>query len=191
MADSVSTSQGDLLLKMARASIGKKLGLPLKGLDENGQDTGFLKNRQGIFVTLHKKGQLRGCIGSIQPVKPLEEGVTENAVCAAFKDPRFSPLSADEFDLIDIEISLLSKPEALEFDNCTELVALLVPHQHGVIIEKDGSRATFLPQVWEQLPKCEDFLGHLCVKAGLDATAWKEKGIMVYTYCVQSFAEEG
>ncbi|MCG8635034.1 MAG: AmmeMemoRadiSam system protein A [Desulfobacterales bacterium] len=190
MAGNISESQGDVLLKMARASIYEKLGYPSGDPETREQDSAFLERKQGLFVTLHKKGKLRGCIGNLEPVKTLREGIAENAVCAAFRDSRFSPLAPEELDLIEIEVSLLSQPEKLAFRDCRDLLTLLVPGKHGVIIEKGGCRATFLPQVWEQLPGCEAFLGHLCTKAGLASTAWKEKGMIVYTYEVQHFAEE-
>ncbi len=189
MADNFSEHQGDMLLKMARASISEKLGFSSKPMEKKGQDSAFLEKKQGLFVTLHKKGRLRGCIGNIEPVKTLKDGIVENAVFAAFRDTRFSPLAPEELDLIDIEVSLLSRPQKLAFKDSLELLSLLVPGKDGVIIEKDGSRATFLPQVWEQLTGCEEFLSHLCTKAGLSPTAWKEKGIIVYTYDVQYFAE--
>ncbi len=189
MADNFSEHQCDVLLKMARASISEKLGFSSNAQEIKGQDSAFLEKKQGVFVTLHKKGRLRGCIGNIEPVKTLKDGIVENAVCAAFRDSRFAPLAPEEFDLIDIEVSLLSRPQKLAFKDSQDLLSLLVPGKDGVIIEKGSCRATFLPQVWEQLPGCEEFLSHLCSKAGLSATAWKETGINVYTYDVQYFAE--
>ena len=189
MRNSISKKEGSLLLKMARASIGEKLGVQPE-LPELPEDQSFLENKQGLFVTLHKKGKLRGCIGTIEPVKRLGRAIVENAKFAAFRDHRFSPLSKDEFNEVDIEISLLSVPEKFEYESSGDLVNGLEPHKDGVIIEKGGARATFLPQVWEQLPNCDVFLTHLCVKAGLAADAWEKEKINVYTYGVQSFGEK-
>lgn len=187
MGDRILEDQGRILLRMARESIGEKLGIVAP--PEKKREEAFLDNKQGLFVTLHKQGVLRGCIGSIEAVSPLKTGVCNNARCAAFKDTRFSPLTAEEFHEIDIEVSLLSTPVPLEFKTPGELVAKLKPRIHGVIIKKGGAGATFLPQVWEQLPGCEEFLSQLCMKAGLSPTAWKEKGLGVQTYEVQCFAE--
>ncbi|MDD9304334.1 MAG: AmmeMemoRadiSam system protein A [Desulfobacter sp.] len=189
MTGQLCQGEGRLLLKMARASIGEKLGIQSCDPKDGDQDLGFLKEKRGLFVTLHKKGHLRGCIGTIEPVKPLGSGICENAVCAAFKDYRFPPLTEDEFSCMDIEISLLSIPEMLEYKSPEDLVQRLVPGRDGVIVEKAGCRATFLPQVWEHLPLCDAFLSQLCTKAGLGADAWQKEDLTIYTYGVQSFAE--
>ena len=191
MKKSVLSKEELALLKLARACIAEKI----KGKDPrdeqifNGLSKEFLKQKRGVFVTLHKKGKLRGCIGNIEPVKTLEHGVRENAVFAAFKDSRFSPLTLDELALIDIEISILSKPEKMVYKDTRDLLSHLSPGVDGVIIEKDHHRAIFLPQVWEQLPKPEEFLTHLCMKAGLSANAWEKSGLILHTYQVQSFGE--
>lgn len=191
MTDCNLEDQGKILLRMARESIGKKLGIssksPKKDLEKD--NTAFLDNKQGLFVTLHKRGDLRGCIGTIEPVKALRQGICDNAVFAAFNDTRFSPLTPGEFHEVDIEVSLLSIPEPLEFTTTEELLDGLKPGIHGVIIKKESASATFLPQVWEQLPRVEEFLSQLCLKAGLSSTAWKNKGLAVFTYAVQCFSE--
>ena len=185
----ISDKQGQMLLKMARTSIAEKLGLPV---DETQIDLNqpFLEVKQGLFVTLHKNGALRGCIGVIEPVEPLKTGVEETARLAAFKDSRFSPLARDEFDLVDLEISLLSLPERFEYSTSKELVQRLVPFKDGVIIKKGSRRATFLPQVWEQLPDAASFLSQLCIKAGLDADEWTQGNLTVHTYRVHLFCEK-
>jgi len=185
----ISNKQGQMLLKMARTSIAEKLGLPVNEtqIDLNQP---FLDVKQGLFVTLHKNGALRGCMGVIEPVEPLKTGVEETAGLAAFKDSRFAPLARDEFDQVDIEISLLSLPERLEYNTSKELVQGLVPFKDGVIIKKGGSQATFLPQVWEQLPDTDSFLSQLCIKAGLDAGEWTKGGLTVHTYRVHLFCEK-
>ncbi|HCY87718.1 MAG TPA: AmmeMemoRadiSam system protein A [Desulfobacteraceae bacterium] len=190
-SDRVSKHQAKMLLAMARNSIGERLKRPTDEIEPGVGDASFLEQKQGVFVTLHKQGRLRGCIGNIEPVKSIRDGIAENAVHAAFRDTRFAPLSEDEFDHIDIEVSLLSVPVPLDFKDSGELTERLIPGRHGVILEHGGCRSTFLPQVWEQLPRPEDFLSHLCTKAGLPASAWKDRPITVYTYEVQSFGELG
>jgi len=152
--------------------------------------TSKLKEKRGCFVTLHKKGELRGCIGTIEPFKPLVECIEENAFNAAFQDPRFSPLSKNELEEIDIEVSVLTVPKKLEFSGGEDLKQKLIPKKHGVILSYGFHRATFLPQVWEQLPACDDFLGHLCLKAGLERNAWKNMNISVEVYEAEYFSEK-
>lgn len=190
MKESVIGKEELVLLRLARACIaGKFKGKDVEAQISNGIFKGFLEKKRGVFVTLHKKGRLRGCIGNIEPVKTLVQGVRENAVSAAFKDSRFSPLALDELDLIDIEISILTKPERLVYKGAKELISSLAPGIDGVILEKDHHRATFLPQVWNQLPEPEEFLTQLCMKAGLSSSEWEKSGLNVYTYQVQSFGE--
>lgn len=185
-------NHGNLLLALARYSIAQKLGVaenvPEPDLSEI-PDT-LLNEKRGVFVTLHKDGQLRGCIGNIAPEKSVVEGVSESAVSAAFKDSRFPPLTKEELACIDIEVSLLTPPEKMQFSNTREMLDQLTPFEDGVIVEKDHCRATFLPQVWEQLPAREAFLSHLCLKAGCDSNAWQTGDLDLYTYQVQSFAEK-
>ena len=185
-------NHGNLLLALARYSIAQKLGVtenvPEPDLSDI-PDT-LLNEKRGVFVTLHKNGQLRGCIGNIAPEKSVLEGVKENAVSAAFKDTRFAVLTKEELAHIDIEVSLLTPPEKMQFSQTREMLDQLTPFEDGVIVEKDHRRATFLPQVWEQLPDREAFLSQLCLKAGCDPNAWQTGDLNVYTYQVQSFAEE-
>ncbi len=143
------------------------------------------------FVTLHTRaGELRGCIGSLVAHRPLIEDVRENAFAAAFRDPRFPPVTAAELSDIVIEISVLTEPQPLAFDGPEDLIRKLRPHVDGVIIERGWRRATFLPQVWEQLPSPEEFLAHLCYKAGLPVNAWRWPDLKVSIYQVTEFAEQ-
>jgi len=144
---------------------------------------------RGCFVTLHQHGDLRGCIGTIEPRQPLIENIMENAANAAFRDPRFAPLSVDELTSVDIEISVLSQPEALEFKDGEDLKRQLQPGVHGVILSCDWHRSTFLPQVWEQLPDTEVFLRHLCVKGGMAGDCWKDTRTKVAVYTASYFSE--
>lgn len=188
----LSKDKGEVLLKLARKTIAQKLGIPIQ---ESSELEGSLKDatfqsRRGTFVTLKINHKLRGCIGNLNPDKTILDGVQDNAIHAAFQDPRFRPLSQNEFDNIDIEISLLTEPQKLEFKDANDLLAKLRPNVDGVIIRKGMYSATFLPQVWEQLPRKEEFLEHLCSKAGLSARAWQEPGLDVLTYQVQYFEEK-
>ena len=123
--------------------------------------------KRATFVTLNLNGQLRGCIGSLLPHRNLVDDVVQNAKSAAFHDPRFLPLSKAEFENVEIEISLLSVPEPLEYSSADDLKSKISVGKDGVILRLDGYQATFLPQVWEQLPTFELFFNHLCQKAGL------------------------
>lgn len=177
-----------ILLRLARSAITSELFRNAK-VFRPASVSPVLSQKRGCFVTLHKKGNLRGCIGTIEPVTPLIECVEENALNAAFRDPRFPPLSKSELPKIDIEISILSVPTPVEFDDGEDLKRKIRPHRHGVIIAKGYRRATFLPQVWEQLPDTESFLNHLCLKGGMDRGAWKDKKTAVSIYTVEYFSE--
>ena len=149
--------------------------------------TPLLRQKRGCFVTLHKHGALRGCIGTLEPVKALGACVVENAINAAFCDPRFAPLESAELPVVEIEVSVLSPPRELDFRDPEGLKKQLVPGQHGVILSRGGCRATFLPQVWEQLPAVETFLAHLCQKGGMPGDCWKDRATRVSVYEVQHF----
>lgn len=189
-----SEKHGDILIKLARNTIADRLGISIdqekkKLLAQELEDKIFNKKR-GTFVTLHINGRLRGCIGNLEPGKTLLKGVKDNALNAAFHDPRFSRLTKKEFKKIDIEVSILSKPEKLEYSDADDLTAKLEPGVHGVIIKKGWASATFLPQVWEQLPDAEQFLSHLCSKAGLSNNEWQKADLEIMTYHVQYFEEK-
>jgi MEMO1 family protein len=186
-----SDEQGQVLVKLARQTIMEKLGMDVPGsvsqdlVSALGDDCFDL--HYGTFVTLKIKGQLRGCIGSLTSTETVAEGVRRNALNAAFHDPRFSPLTLDELDRITVEVSILTEPQPLSFRGGQDLINKLRPHVDGVIVRKGYARATFLPQVWDQLPLPEDFLSHLCMKAGLSSHAWKDSDLEVLTYQVQYF----
>ncbi len=177
------------LLTLARATIAEATGRKPTG--KRPPVPPRLKEPGAAFVTLHTRaGELRGCIGSLVAHRPLVEDVRENALAAAFHDPRFPPVSAAELDNIVIEISVLTPPQPLDFDGPDDLIRKLRPNVDGVIIERGWHRATFLPQVWEQLPEPEEFLAHLCYKAGLPVNAWRWPDLKVSIYQVEEFAEE-
>lgn len=124
------------------------------------------------FVTLKKKGHLRGCIGSSTALKPLVRDIADNAFAAAFHDTRFPPVTHAEMADIEISISLISPPQELAFHGEHDLLTQLRPKIDGLIIDDGIHRALFLPQVWEQLPTPNLFLSHLKVKAGMPEDAW-------------------
>jgi AmmeMemoRadiSam system protein A len=202
MPDRISDNQGRRLIALARQTIAQDLGLCTSHGVQDGTcaaagtcddagicDNGLLHEKRGLFVSLHKQGQLRGCIGTIEPVSSVQEALLENARAAAFRDSRFAPLKQDEFDDVDIEISILSPPRVLEYEDSEQLSRLLVPNRDGVVLKKGMRRATFLPQVWEQLPIVAQFLSHLCMKADLPSDAWQTGPLEISVYQVQSFGE--
>ena len=148
-----------------------------------------MEKKTGCFVTLNKGNELHGCIGSIMPQEELYNCVIGNAINAAVNDPRFVPLKAEELSQIKIEVSVLTVPQNLSFSSPEDLLAKLRPEIDGVILEEGGKSATFLPQVWKQIPGKDDFLRNLCVKAGLAAECWKSKSRQVYTYQAEVFGE--
>jgi len=186
----LSEDEGKYLLGVARETIKNRLSnieesqIDLKEIPEKFQE------RLGTFVTVTIEDNLRGCIGHIIPRESLIEGIKENAINAAFKDPRFHPLTKEEFDKIEIEISILTSPQELSYTDGEDLLKKLRPGIDGVILKKGFYEATFLPQVWDQLPEKEEFLSQLCLKAGLSGNSWKTEKLHVSTYQVQAFEEE-
>ncbi len=176
------------LLETARSAIAARLvqGHAVKSPEH---PSPALTQKRGCFVSLHEAGRLRGCIGTLEAVRPLLIGVKENAENAAFDDPRFSPLRPEELDRVDIEISILSEPRALQYTDAEDLKRQLIPGVHGVILTREWRRATFLPQVWNQLPDKGDFLEHLCRKAGMEPDCWKDGKAAVAVYEVEHFSE--
>lgn len=188
--DQLTHEEGKYLLGVARKTIQNRL---LDRSPEGGSDEGLspkYSERRGTFVTLTLGGALRGCIGHIIPQESLIEGVRENAINAAFRDPRFRPLTPQEWEKTKIEVSILTEPKPLAYEDGEDLLKKLRPGVDGVILKKGYRQATFLPQVWDQLPDKKDFLTHLCMKAGLDAHAWKKDKLEVLIYQVQAFHEE-
>ncbi len=188
MQDQVTAEQGRLLLRLAREAIAEKLGQ--KRGERNDIVDAALQAECGTFVTLKIGGQLRGCIGNLEPVGSIHEAIRRNALNAAFHDSRFPELSAEELARVHINISILTRPQTLVYRDGTDLISRLRPGMDGVILSLGHTGATFLPQVWEQLPQPEEFLGHLCRKAGLSETAWRDLHPEVSIYQVQCFEEE-
>ncbi|MCK5507448.1 MAG: AmmeMemoRadiSam system protein B [Desulfobacterales bacterium] len=189
-----SESQGQTLVRLARQTLMQKIDKKIDAAEskvlEQALKEDCFQEHFGTFVTLKINGQLRGCIGNITASGPVNDGVRQNAVSAAFRDPRFSPLRAEELGHVEIEVSILTPPELLEYKDGDDLIAKLRVNVDGVIIRKGFASATFLPQVWKQLPKPEEFLGHLCTKAGMSANAWRNDKLEIKTYQVQYFDEK-
>ncbi|MDY6789779.1 MAG: AmmeMemoRadiSam system protein A [Thermodesulfobacteriota bacterium] len=176
------------LLKLARTTIEAEIDAGSKIVRPEKTSSG-LKEKRGCFVTLHKDGILRGCIGTIEPVRSLVFNVEENALNAAFHDPRFPEVEMNELPDIDIEISVLTAPRQVDFKDGDDLKNKLKPKIHGVILSRGWQSATFLPQVWDQLPDREDFLGHLCQKGGMERECWKDRETTVKVYTAEYFSE--
>lgn len=181
----MQTDRGAVLLPIARAAISRALNIPCVA-DESAP---WLQEPGACFVTLTQHGQLRGCIGSLVAYRALLADIKGNAVAAALHDPRFMPLTARELDLTRIEISLLTAPSDIIFRDEADARNQLRCGTDGVIFEFGPFRSTFLPQVWEQLPKPGEFMAHLKRKAGMPVDFWDE-GVRLSRYSVSKFIEE-
>jgi AmmeMemoRadiSam system protein A len=175
---------GTALLVRARNAIGAKFGEP--PVPE--PDHPDLRQPGATFVTLTQQGELRGCIGSLEARRPLEDDVRENAQAAAFRDPRFPPLGREELAVTRVEVSLLTPARPMSFTDEADALGQLRPGVDGVILEHGGRRGTFLPQVWESLPEPKQFMAHLKNKAGLPADFWAP-GVKLYRYEVRKWKE--
>jgi uncharacterized protein len=190
LSDSLTQEQKVTLLHLARQSIELVINdqPPLRIVPS--EYTPPLNEKGASFVTLTRMGQLRGCIGALEPYQTLVEDVYEHASAAAVNDYRFSPLRPAEFNEIKIEISRLTLPEPLAYKSPLDLPRLLKPDVDGVILRDGFRRATFLPQVWAQLPSPEEFLTHLCQKMGASGGLWRQKLLQVSVYHVEEFEED-
>ncbi len=189
----LTPEDGQVLVALARQTLALRLKrkIPQQNvadLQNRLRDTVF-SNCCGVFVTLKVRGDLRGCIGSLVGRDPLRESVRSNAISAAFHDPRFPPLEPRELEQIHIEVSVLTASKPLRYKSAADLLEQLRPRIDGVTIRKDLASATFLPQVWDQLPQKETFLKQLCLKAGLPADAWRQGDLEIETYQVEYFEE--
>ena len=177
--------RGRILLALARDSLVEAFG---RGVARR-FEAPWLIEPGATFVTLRAGDELRGCVGTIRAYRSLVEDVRANARAAAFNDTRFQPLAAAELPGIAVEVSLLSEPEALPSSTTEEeALARLRPHMDGLILEYDGYRSTFLPQVWEQLPAPRDFMAHLKRKAGLPPAFWSPD-LLLWRYTVAKWEE--
>ncbi len=189
MEEHLTPEEKESLLKLARQALTLGVrGDPLPDLNLE-QMPPRLRADGASFVTLTKAGQLRGCIGALEARQPLVLDVQKHAVDAALKDFRFPSVQPDELADIELEISYLTEPRPLEYENPDDLLSKLRPGVDGVVLRDGLRRATFLPQVWEKLPQPETFLSHLCRKMGASPDLWRHKVIKVLTYQVEKFHE--
>ncbi len=175
---------GFALLTIARNAIERNFGLEQRTVTPHPE----LSHPAATFVTLTQGGQLRGCIGSLEAYRPLASDVAENALAAAFRDPRFPALASDELTRTRVEVSLLEKPEAIDSADEADAIARLQPGIDGLILTHGSRRATFLPQVWESLPDPRRFMAQLKLKAGLAADFW-DADVKLARYGVQKWKE--
>jgi uncharacterized protein len=193
MEDQLTQEEKATLLHAARAALHAAVQSNVNGRKMPPADLGStpprLRAQGASFVTLTIHGELRGCIGALEPYQPLIQDVREHAVQAALEDPRFPPVSPEELEQIEIEISRLTLPKALEYADAEDLCRRLRPGIDGVILRDGPRRATFLPQVWEKIPDKAAFLDNLCYKMGAAADTWRYRHLEVFTYQVEEFRE--
>jgi len=177
------------LLKLARQALEAGVrGEPAPKLDLQSLPPS-LSQPGASFVTLTRGGDLRGCVGALEPYLPLAEDVQEHAIAAALQDYRFPPVQPAELADINIEVSRLTLPQDLDYSSPEDLLARLRPGVDGVTLIDGRRRATFLPQVWEKLPDGQTFLAHLCSKMGGPTDLWRKKKLRVQIYQVEEFHE--
>jgi AmmeMemoRadiSam system protein A len=189
MQEKLIIEEQRFLLRLAREAIERGVkGEELPLLDESLLPPSLCEEGSS-FITLTLYGELRGCIGSLEPYQSLAKDVREHAVAAALKDPRFPPLQEDELSGIKIEISRLTRPVPMDYKDADDLLSKLCPHVDGVIVHDGPHRSTFLPQVWEKISDPAEFLSNLCYKMGVNPDLWKSKHLDVLTYQVEEFHE--
>lgn len=181
----MTDEQGQILVRRARQTIEAALGLTAP---PSAATEAWLLCPGATFVTLTKQNTLRGCIGTLETHRPLAVDLEDNARAAAFRDPRFLPVSIREVPGLRVEVSLLAEPEPLGFTGEKDALASLRPGTDGLILEAGHHRATFLPQVWDQLPDRAEFLAHLKVKAGLPQNHWGPE-VRLFRYTVEHWQE--
>lgn len=187
----MESSLKDYLIKLAREAVILKLdGIDIKDKLITSEIPVELLKNGAAFVTLTRSGELRGCIGSLEAYRPLYIDVISHALNAAFKDPRFYPLDISELSDIKIEISVLSERKEVSYSDFSDLKKKIIPGVHGVYLTHKNHSATFLPQVWDQLPDHEQFFGHLCNKAGLPYDFMLTEKAGIETYTVENFEEK-
>jgi len=186
MPESDMNKRGEVLISIARNSIESEFG---RQQESDNEDLPWLKEKGATFVTLNRNAQLRGCIGTLEAHRPLLLDVKGNAYAAAFRDPRFSPLTENELSDTEVEVSLLSAMLPMLFSDEQDALAQLQPGIDGVVFEFGRYRSTFLPQVWEQLPEVSLFMAHLKNKAGLHPEFWDDE-VKLYRYSVSKWKEK-
>ncbi len=182
----------DIVIALAKAAILVALNQPEDfDLEDALKSYPDLEKDGAVFVTINTEPneQLRGCIGSLQAYRPLYKDIISNAQSAALRDPRFTPLTLEELKHIKIEVSILSKPKVLEYSDVKDLESKVVPFQDGIVLKHGAHQATYLPQVWEQLPQFDAFFSSLCLKANLAGDCLLEHP-EILTYQVEKYQEK-
>jgi uncharacterized protein len=189
MDEQLAPEEKKILLQLARQALESGVrGNKLPHIDRTSM-TPVLSAKGASFVTLTVNGNLRGCIGALEPYQPLAEDVREHAVAAALEDYRFPAVQESELASISIEISRLTLPVLLKYTDADDLLVKLRPGMDGVILRDGFHRATFLPQVWEKIPDPAEFLANLCYKMGVAPDTWRNKHLEVLVYQVEEFHE--
>jgi len=189
MPEKLTFEEQKILLRLAREAMERGVkGEVLPSLDPSSLLPN-LREDGSSFITLTVHGQLRGCIGSLDPYQSLAEDVREHAVAAALNDPRFPAVREDELNGIRVEVSRLTRPIPLEYKDANDLLSKMHPYVDGVILRDAFHRVTFLPQVWEKIPDPAEFLNNLCYKMGVKHDLWRSKHFEVLTYQVEEFHE--
>lgn len=186
--DEIEPQYHPILLQLAREAIDYGLDHGREMIVREAQYPDLLREQRASFVTLKLEGELRGCIGSLQAYRSLINDVAGNAHAAAFSDPRFEPLTHDQFTRLQIGISILTPSEELVFDGESDLLRQMRPGIDGLILQEGRHRGTFLPSVWESLQDKRQFLEHLKLKAGLSADYWSDS-IRAFRYTTQSIGQ--
>jgi AmmeMemoRadiSam system protein A len=176
---------GPVLVALARYAIAETLGFDVPPVPE----ADWLEEKAATFVTLTTDKRLRGCIGSLKATRSLADDVRANAVGAGFRDPRFKPMDKHELNRVQIEVSVLTDPEEMTFTSEDDLLSQLRPGIDGVIFATKDARATFLPQVWDDLAHPVEFMSHLKRKAGVRFNYWGPD-VRVWRYQVEKFHED-
>ena len=189
MEDNLTLEEQQTLLRLARDAMERGVkGEKLSPLDEASLPS-HLREPGSSFITLTVRGDLRGCIGGLEPRQSLAEDVREHAVAAALKDPRFPAVRKEELSRIRIEVSRLTRPIPLEYKDANDLLSKLHPYIDGVVLHDGYRRGTFLPQVWEKISDPAAFMNNLCYKMGVSENLWRIKHLDVFTYQVEEFHE--
>lgn len=179
-----------ILLRIAKSSILKAFHSDYS-FDKHKviNDYPYLRKKGAAFVTLKYDDNLRGCIGSIVPHRTLYEDIANNALSAGFRDPRFESLQEGEFSKLTLEVSVLSEPEVLEYEDFDDLCEKVRPNVDGLILKHPMHQGTFLPQVWEQIPTPRLFLEHLSIKAGANMSIYKDHPTIL-RYTVEAIEDD-
>ena len=184
----MKTEHQNLLLQIAREAIAHGFKKAVEKAPTPADLPAELMEERATFVTLEIGGRLRSCIGMLEACRPLAEDVAHNARGAAFQDPRFPPLTSNEFERLEIHISVLSPPEEITFSSEADLLEQIRSGIDGLILQEGHSRGTFLPSVWEELSEKEEFLFHLKQKAGLPGNYWSGT-LRIFRYTAEYFGE--